>query len=270
MATRMVVWRYMQMPCGSAQEMSERQQRPPGRSSGCYSGAYSIPSPSVSGVMSEIIRVLLADDHPVVRRGLKATIEEDETLRVIAEAGDGNDALRQIEELKPHVAILDIDMPGLNGLGVARELSQRAIPTRVIFMTFHADEDLMRAAMDVGGKGYLLKGSETEEVCAAIHAVHAGRTYIGSTMAAVLLNQKQESAGSPSLNLTVLTVTEKKVLRLIADGLSSKEIGDELGIHYRTVENHRTNMCRKLEIEGANALARFALQHRAALHERLF
>lgn len=220
--------------------------------------------------MSDVIRVLLADDHPVVRRGLKATIEDDEHLQVIAEAADGNDALRLIEEIHPAVAILDIDMPGLNGLGVAREVTQRSLKTRIIFMTFHADEDLMRAAMDVGGKGYLLKGSETEEVCAAIHAVNAGRTYIGSTMAAVLLNQKAETAGSTSLNLKVLTLTEKKVLRLIADGLSSKEIGDELGIHYRTVENHRTNMCRKLEIEGANALARFALQHRAALHERLY
>jgi DNA-binding NarL/FixJ family response regulator len=220
--------------------------------------------------MSDVIEVLLADDHPVVRRGLKATIEEDEGLRVIAQAVDGNDALRQIIELRPAVAILDIDMPGLNGLGVARELSAQKIDTRIVFMTFHADEDLMRAAMDVGGKGYLLKGSETDEVVAAIRAVCAGRTYIGSTMAAVLLKQKTESSGSGQLlDISALTPTEKKVLRLIADGLSSKEIGDELSIHYRTVENHRTNMCRKLNIEGANALARFALQHRSALHERL-
>lgn len=217
--------------------------------------------------MGDLIEVLLADDHPVVRRGLKATIEEDEGLRVIAEAADGNDALRQIVELKPAVAILDIDMPGLNGLGVARELAAQEIPTRIIFMTFHANEDLMRAAMDVGGKGYLLKGSETDEIAAAIHAVVAGRTYIGSTMAAVLLKQSADT--SQPLDISVLTPTEKKILRRIADGLSSKEIGDALSIHYRTVENHRTNMCRKLNIEGANALARFALQHRAALQERL-
>ena len=220
--------------------------------------------------MSQVIEVLLADDHPVVRRGLKATIEEDSDLRVVAEAADGNDALRQIVDLRPAVAILDIDMPGLNGLGVARELSGQKIKTHVVFMTFHADEDLMRAAMDAGGKGYLLKGSETEEVGAAIHAVCAGRTYIGSKMAAILLNQKVELAGGgQQLDITVLTPSEKKILRLIADGLSSKEIGDALSIHYRTVENHRTNMCRKLNIEGANALARFALQHRSALHERL-
>jgi DNA-binding NarL/FixJ family response regulator len=217
--------------------------------------------------MGNVIEILLADDHPVVRRGLKSTIEEDGGLRVIAEAADGADALRQIVELKPAVAIVDIDMPVLNGLGVARELAAQDIQTRIIFMTFHADEDLMRAAMDVGGKGYLLKGSETDEIAAAIRAVVAGRTYIGSTMAAILLKQTTDSA--QPLDISALTPTEKKILRLIADGLSSKEIGDELSIHYRTVENHRTNMCRKLNIEGANALARFALQHRAALQERL-
>jgi DNA-binding NarL/FixJ family response regulator len=216
-----------------------------------------------------MIRVLLADDHPVVRRGLKATIEEDERLRVIAEAADGTEALQKIFDLKPEIAILDIDMPGLNGLGVARELAQQNVDTRIIFMTFHANEDLMRAAMDVGGKGYLLKGSETDEIAAAIHAVSAGRTYIGSTMAAVLLKQSDKSGSAPALDVSVLTPAEKKILRLISDGLSSKEIGDQLSIHYRTVENHRTNMCRKLNIEGANALARFALQNRAALHERL-
>jgi DNA-binding NarL/FixJ family response regulator len=219
--------------------------------------------------MGDMIQVLLADDHPVVRRGLKATIEEDEDLRVVAEAGDGAEALRCIVELRPAVAIIDIDMPGLNGLGVAREVAAQNIDTRIIFMTFHANEDLMRAAMDVGGKGYLLKGSETDEIAAAIHAVSAGRTYIGSTMAAVLLKQNAENPNAQVLDVSILTPTEKKILRLIADGLSSKEIGDQLSIHYRTVENHRTNMCRKLNIEGANALARFALQHRAALQERL-
>jgi DNA-binding NarL/FixJ family response regulator len=218
--------------------------------------------------MSEIVRILLADDHPVVRRGLRATIEDDESIRVIAEASDGNQALSLIEELTPAVAILDIDMPGLSGLGVAREVALKKIATRIIFMTFHADEDLMRAAMEAGGQGYLLKGSETEEVCAAIHSVHAGRTYIGSTMAALLLNQKAKSSTIPS-GLNLLTPTEKKILRLIADGLASKEIGEQLDIHYRTVENHRTNMCRKLEIEGANALGRYALQHRSALRDRL-
>jgi len=220
--------------------------------------------------MTKPIMVLLADDHPIVRKGLKATIEDDETLFVVAEAADGETALNKIRELRPQIAILDIEMPGMNGLAVAREVKSQQLGTSIIFMTFHADEDLMRAAMEVGGKGYLLKGSETDEVAQAIHAVCAGRTYIGSTMASILFGQKSEVAGSMlSSNLQSLTPTEKKILRLIADGRSSKEIGDDLSIHYRTVENHRTNMCRKLSLEGANALARFALQHRTVLQERL-
>jgi DNA-binding NarL/FixJ family response regulator len=220
--------------------------------------------------MSDPITVLLADDHPVVRKGLRATIEDDDELHIVAEASNGEEALKQIAELQPQVAILDIDMPGMNGLAVARALQERNLATHVIFMTFHADEDLMRAAMEVGGKGYLLKGSEMDEVAAAIRAVSAGRTYIGSTMASILFSQKDSSAtGVVGASLQSLTPAEKKILRLIADGKSSKEIGDDLSIHYRTVENHRTNMCRKLNLEGANALARFALQHRAALQERL-
>ncbi len=220
--------------------------------------------------MTEPVKVLLADDHPVVRRGLKSAIEDDEAFIVIAEVSNGEDALRQISDLRPQLAILDIDMPGMNGLSVAREIQNRKLNTSVIFMTFHADEDLMRAAMEVGGKGYLLKGSETDELTSALHAVAIGRTYIGSTMAAILLGNKGASAGNQlSSDLKTLTGTEKRVLRLIADGKSSKEIGDELSIHYRTVENHRTNMCRKLSLEGANALSRFALQYRTVLHERL-
>jgi DNA-binding NarL/FixJ family response regulator len=220
--------------------------------------------------MPDSITVLLADDHPVVRRGLRASIEEDKSFLVVAEAASGDDALRRIAEFEPQIAILDIDMPGMNGLTLARETRSRGFPTQIIFMTFHADEDLMRAAMEAGGKGYLLKGSETDEVAAAIHAVLAGRTYICSAMANILLGQKgQPSSGDFGTSLRSLTSTEKKILRLIADGKSSKEIGDELSIHYRTVENHRTNICRKLSLEGANALARFALQHRTALHERL-
>ena len=219
--------------------------------------------------MNDPISILLADDHPVVRRGLKVALEEDVRLRVVAEASNGEDALRLIQEIKPDVAFLDIDMPGANGLHIARQVSAERSLTHIIFLTLHADQDLMRAAMEVGGRGYLLKGSEIDEVSVAVHAVCAGRTYIGSSMAAVLLNQSSPSGAGPALDTTILTPTEKKILRLIADGLSSKEIGEQVSIHYRTVENHRTNICRKLNIEGANALARFALQHRASLHERL-
>ncbi len=220
--------------------------------------------------MLEQVKVLLVDDHPVVRKGLRATIEDDPMLVVIGEASNGEAAIRLASELNPHVAVIDIQMPGMNGISIAREIRSRNPATSVIFMTFYADEDLVRAAMEAGGAGYLLKGSETEEVTLAIHAAVAGRTYIGSTLANILVGSKNEAAVSlEGVNLKSLTTTEKKILRLLANGKSSKEIGDELAVHFRTVENHRSNICRKLDLEGANALTRFALQHRAALHERL-
>ncbi len=220
--------------------------------------------------MTDRITVLVADDHPIVRKGLTGIIEEDESLMVLAEASNGEEALSYISDLKPNVAILDIDMPVMNGLLVARSIQTLNLATSIIFMTVHTDEDLMRGAMEAGGKGYLLKGSELDEVSNAIHAVSEGRTYIGSTMASILFSQNNPSASRQlSKDIKRLTLTEKKVLRLLADGKSSKEIGDELSIHYRTVENHRTNMCRKLGIEGANALARFALQYRTALQQGL-
>jgi DNA-binding NarL/FixJ family response regulator len=220
--------------------------------------------------MGKPVGILLADDHPVVRRGLRAAIEEDDSLCVVAEAADGNEALEKLTGLRPKVAVLDIDMPGQNGLAVAREVRRLQINTKIIFMTFHADEELVRAGMEVGGQGYLLKDSAMDEVTTAIHAVLAGRTYLCSAMADLMLRQKSEADGKgQAVDLQQLTATEKKILRLIAEGKSSKEIGEELSIHYRTVENHRTNVCRKLKLEGANSLVRFALQHRTALEERL-
>lgn len=214
--------------------------------------------------MTEEVRILLADDHPVVRRGLRLIIEEG-GLKVIAEAEDGQAALALIRELHPEIAILDIDMPKLDGLGVARELIKLGLKTKIIFLSFHKAEDMFRAAMDLGGKGYLLKDSAMQEIVTAVQTVAAGQLYLSAAIAMQLL-QANETPGQPSEDdLTRdLTPSERRILHLIADGLSSKEIGAELSIHYRTVENHRTNICRKLGIEGANALLRFAAQHKGS------
>ena len=216
--------------------------------------------------MADEIRILLADDHPVVRRGLKTSVEEDPSLKVIAEAGDGVEALDLIKRHKPQLAILDIDMPKLDGLGVAREVNRLQLNTLMIFLSFHQDEDIVRAVLSAGGKGYLLKDSAMQEIVVAVNTVVSGKTYVSSTIALQLL-AGPDSTGESSENALVrdLTVSERRILQLIAEGLSSKEIGNELSIHYRTVENHRTNICRKLKIEGANALLRFAVQHKEKL-----
>lgn len=214
--------------------------------------------------MSDEIRILLADDYPVVRKGLKASIEEEPLLKVIAEAGDGEEALLLIKKLEPELAILDIDMPRMDGLAVAKEITRLKLVTKMIFLSFHKDEDVVRTVLSVGGKGYLLKDSAMQEIVVAIQAVVAGKTYLSSEIAIQLL--QGDTSTPPENSLTRdLTPSERRILQLIAEGLSSKEIGNELSIHYRTVENHRTNVCRKLKIEGANALLRFAVQNKERL-----
>ena len=218
--------------------------------------------------MDEEIRVLIADDHPLMRRGLRLSVEEDPGLKVVAEASDGEAALSLIKQHQPHVALLDIEMPKLDGLGVAREMVKTGLKTEIIFLTLHSSQDLFRSAMDLGCKGYILKDSAVQEVVAGIHAVASGRPYISSAITADLLqNRNQADPKSSSALTSNLTPTELRIMRLIASGKTSKEIGADLSIHYRTVENHRTNICRKLELdgEGANALLRFALQNKNIL-----
>jgi DNA-binding NarL/FixJ family response regulator len=216
--------------------------------------------------LADQVKVVLADDFPVVRKGLKASIQEEASLKVVAEASDGEEALKLIRTHRPQLAVLDIDMPKLDGLGVVKELTRLKLDTRAIILSFHNDEDIFRAALAAGAKGYLLKESAMEEIVGAIQAVLAGKTYLSSAIALQLLQTDQSAkAGDENPLLRDLTLSERRILRLVADGLSSKEIGDQLSIHYRTVENHRSNMCRKLNIEGANALLRFAIQNKEAL-----
>jgi DNA-binding NarL/FixJ family response regulator len=202
-----------------------------------------------------------------MRKGLRLSIEEDPGLKVVAEASDGEMALAFVESLRPNIALLDIEMPKLDGLGVAREIAKRGLETKIIFLTFHTNEDLFRSAMDLGSAGYILKDSATEEVVAGVRAVAAGRPYLSSAITAGLLQRREVSGTRADQSLaSKLTPTERRVMQLIATGKTSKEIGSELSIHYRTVENHRTNITRKLglEGEGANALLRFALQNKAS------
>lgn len=213
--------------------------------------------------MAGKIRLLVADDHPIVRKGLVGSVEDEPGIKVVAEAQDGEEALKLIREHKPDVAVLDIDMPKLDGLGVAREVKRLALGTRIIFLTLHKDAEMFRAAIQAGGSGYLLKDSAMQEVAAGVKAVAAGQQFVSAAIVSLVMAPAEEKPADPRNEmLGKLTPTEREILKRIADGKSSKEIGEELAIHYRTVENHRTNICRKLEIEGANALLRFALQHR--------
>jgi DNA-binding NarL/FixJ family response regulator len=217
--------------------------------------------------MTHEIRIVIADDHPVVRKGLRQVIEGDPELKVVAEADNGEAALAQIQELKPAIAVLDIDMPKLDGFAVAREIQKKRLPVQVVFLTIHGQEDLFHAAMDLGVKGYILKESAVTEIASGLRAVAAGRHYVTASLTAYLLARRSRAQAfaqsRPGLN--DLTTTERRILRMIADSKSSKEIAAELFIHYRTVENHRTNICQKLGLHGHNALLKFALHHESEL-----
>jgi DNA-binding NarL/FixJ family response regulator len=217
--------------------------------------------------MDDKIRIVIADDHPVLRRGLMQVIESDPMLKVVAETGDGNAAIAEIEALKPDIAVLDADMPNLDGLGALREIHRRRLPVEVVFLTIHDQEDLFQAAIELGAKGYILKDSALTEIVEGLRAVAAGHHYWSQALTSHLLvrrNRAQDFAQAhPTLN--DLTPSERRILRMIADGKSSKEIAAELFIHYRTVENHRTSICGKLDLHGPNTLIRFAFQHKSEL-----
>lgn len=217
--------------------------------------------------MSRPASVLIVDDHPVLRSGLRFEIERDPSMRVVAEAGDGEAALEQIEAHRPDVAVIDITMPKLDGFGVLREIQKRRLKTGVIFLTLHADETLFREAIDLGARGYILKDSALNTIVEGVRAVAAGQHYVTSSLTALLIGHRAraQAFAARRAGLADLTPTESRILRLIARGQSSKEIADALFIHYRTVENHRVNIAQKLGVHGPNAVLRFALDHKLEL-----
>ncbi|HEY7390856.1 MAG TPA: response regulator transcription factor [Bryobacteraceae bacterium] len=217
--------------------------------------------------MTEKQDIVIADDHPVVRHGLRLAIEADPMLRVVAEAPEGETALTSIQKLRPQIAVLDIDMPKKSGFEVARSVRTLQIPVRIVFLTIHSEEDLFHAGMDLGARGYILKESAMLEIVNGLRAIASGQYYVSPALTGYLLNRSRRSQAleEDQPSLTKLTPAERRVLQLIADGKSSKEIGSELFIHFRTVENHRYAICQKLGLSGPNALLRFALQHKSDL-----
>ncbi len=217
--------------------------------------------------MKTDIRIVIADDHPIVRQGLRQTIEQDPRMRVLAEAGDGERALERIRALTPDVAVLDIDMPRLDGFGVARAIRDERLPVEVIFLTIHRDEEIFDEAVSLGAKGYVLKDSTVSDIVAGIEAVAEGRHYISPALAGHLIALRGRSAAlaSEKPGLKDLTPAERRILRLIAEYKTTREIADELCVSPRTVDTHRTNICTKLEIHGSHALTKFALAHKSEL-----
>jgi DNA-binding NarL/FixJ family response regulator len=217
--------------------------------------------------MMKQINVLIADDHPIFRNGLRLMIERDALLKVVGEAEDGESALECIRKCKPDVAVLDIDMPPPDGLAVARQVQEERLPVETIFLTMHNEEELLNAALDAGVKGFIVKDGAANELTACIKAVVAGKNFISPTLSGHLLKRRSKPdtpVVEPSA-LNDLTVAERHVLLLVSESMSSKEIAAKMFISVRTVEHHRSNICAKLELSGKNALLSFALTHKSEL-----
>lgn len=216
--------------------------------------------------MSSEIRIVIADDHPLLRQGLRQVIERDPDLKVVAEAGDGGKALEQIQATKPQIAILDIDMPDLDGFAVARSIREKQLPVAVIFLTVHREGDFFDEAIELGAQGYVLKDSAITDIVSAIKAVAADQHFASPAMTSYLMNRRRAAPSDrhkPGIH--DLTPTERRIVELIAEYKTSREIAEELFISYRTVQTHRANICQKLGLQGNHALMKFALAHKAEL-----
>ena len=217
--------------------------------------------------MHKTIRIAIADDHPIVRKGIRQVIEEQTHLTVVAEAGDGEAGLALIRELRPDVAILDLHMPKLDGFAVAEEVRRSDLPVSIVFLTVHAEVDLLHRALEVGGKGYVLKDSALVDIVNAVNSVAAGIPFVSPSMTAALLNHRSDvkALEGRQPGLRELTASERRILGMIASGKPTKVIAAELHVDPRTVETHRGNICHKLGLGGANSLLRFALEHKSEL-----
>lgn len=211
--------------------------------------------------------VLIADDHPIFRRGLCDIIASDSTLRLIGEAGDGEEAWRMMRELQPAVAVLDVHMPKRSGIQLAHLASQQRLRTGLIILTMDAEEDLLQEALNLGVKGYLLKESAVTDLLKAVHLVAGGDCYITPSLSGALVrrNAAQETLREQKPGLDKLSPTERQILKLISEDRTSKEIAELLQCSIRTVETHRQNISRKLELSGSHSLLRFAFDHKAHL-----
>ncbi|HKE23394.1 MAG TPA: response regulator transcription factor [Bryobacteraceae bacterium] len=214
--------------------------------------------------MNDEITVLIADDHPIFRKGLAQLISSECGIRVVADTDNGASAIDLMRQCKPRVAIVDLEMPKVDGLGVARTVRDEELPTEVIFLTMHNDKDAVNEALEAGISGYVLKDSAASEVVASIRSVVAGCPYLSPAISSHLvgrwrrtqvLSRSQPAAGA-------LTPAERRIMLLIAEYKTSKEIADVLCVSPRTVENHRANICSKLELHGSHALIRYAVENR--------
>lgn len=203
-----------------------------------------------------VIKAVLADDHGVVRSGIRSLLESEGDIQVVAEAGDGAEALQQVEALRPDLAILDIRMPVVNGIEATRNIRALALDTKVLILSMHDDENYVMQTVESGASGYLLKGSSKEEFLRAVRKVHAGEKYFSADIARVFvdnyLSTRKQAAPATRQPARIfdLTKREKQILRMLSEGTNNKEIAEKLNKSVRTIETHRFNIMKKLDVNN--------------------
>ena len=202
------------------------------------------------------IKVLLVDDHQIIIDGLKSLLKNSDEINVVAEANNGREALRILDILEIDVVLMDIDMPVLNGIDTLKEIGKQSFGVKVIILSMHNEAGMIKSLMSIGANGYLLKSCTQEELIGAIRKVASGQSYFSTEVTLSLLNPAQSNQPTE-----LLTDRETEIIKLIAEGFSNKEIGSKLFISHRTVDTHRTNLMKKLDVSNIAGLISYAIRN---------
>jgi two-component system response regulator NreC len=208
-----------------------------------------------------MIKVLIADDHAIVRTGLRTLIHIETTMKLVGEATGGYEAIDLVEKLQPDVLVLDLSMPDLDGISVTKKIRSQYPSLRILILTIHEDEALLRAALKAGAGGYILKHAAESELIAAINTILRGDLYVDPSMVRKLLADEVSPPALSPKSLVILTPRETEVLKLIVQGYTNRQIGEELNISIRTAESHRSNLSEKLGLHSRVDLVRYAREH---------
>jgi DNA-binding NarL/FixJ family response regulator len=208
------------------------------------------------------IKVFIADDHKILRESLIILLSRDESIEVIGEAADGQEAFSKICNLKPDVAVLDISLPGLNGLDLAAKLQQECAGVKIVILTMHKSEDFVARALFAGVKGYVLKENALEELIQSIRKVHEGGMFLSNTITELVVNSymKESQTGVHDAAKSMST-REREILQLLAEGYNNKDVSEKLNLSVKTVETHRANIMRKMEFKNVTELVLYAVRN---------
>lgn len=214
-----------------------------------------------------VLRVLLVDDHPLFRQGLRQQIAAYPQMKVAGEAAGGAEAIRQFGQLVPDLVVLDMNLPDMTGLDIARRLMQQRPEARLAVLTMLRDEDVFNAALSLGVLGYVLKECAADEIMDCLRTVARGEPYVSAQLSGFLLRRRAARQEDGAGSFDRLTTAERRVLRLLAQTMTTKEIARELGVSPRTIDAHRANISDKLGVTGSHGLLRYALERRRELEE---